>query len=280
MIKKFLIKKYGNYITEELLTKNNEVVIDNIANFENNQQNKVIELLKELNASLGNDLIPLNFFNTKIEWGVDFSSWIGEFNNGKDFMFIGSEPHINVNYQLVYDFGNIKGKTLTEIAKTHYERDDIWYNLTNIFVDKLNDENITNFLEKCYITDLCHIVPKKCGKVDDITKKLSITKNMWNKFRTAIAEKFLLEEIKIVNPKYVILHGANARDFFNEKLGVKYEEQHKINEKHFIRVGKIDKYKVIAIPHLKGSVLNEIWKNKEHPEIPKRAKEILKNIVN
>lgn len=280
MVEQFLNEKYGNYITSQLMTNNKEVVIDNVDKFDD--QEKVIELLKTLKDIDGNNLVPKSFLSNDLEWGVDFSSWIGSINKSKKYFFIGAEPHLNSNYQLVYDFGNFKNKNLNETAQIHYEREtDIWHYLTKIFVQDLTNENITGFLEQCYITDLCHIVPKGCGQVDDICNKVGIKKSEWKGFRTAVAKRFLINEIKTVNPEYIILHGNSSRDFFKNELNVNFNESYKIsNSIYTILEGTLSGYKIISIPHLKGDVRNKLWKCKKYPERPESARNIIRTLLN
>jgi hypothetical protein len=281
MIKEFLIEKYGTFVTNSFLTIQNEVIYDNLNKDGVKEQEEVIKVLKALKNSEGENLVPDTFLSKNVQWGFDFSSWIGGFDK-KEFFFIGSEPHIENNYQLVYDFGNYKGRSLTESAKQHYEKEnDIWYYLTNTFINELNEKNITEFLSKCYITDLCHIVPKHCGQVKDICKKLDIKPGEWKRFRNSVAQRFLLKEIEAVNPKYVILHGNSAREFFQNTLGMIFTSEYKIdNSKYSIKFGNFYGYQIISIPHLKGDVRNKLWKCKKYPERTASAKKILFNLVN
>lgn len=280
MVREFLEEKYGKLITDSLLNDKNEVIHENFNKDGIEEQRELVRVLKELKNLAGTNLVPDNFWKEKVEWGFDFSSWIGDFNN-KDFFFIGAEPHIGNNFQLVYDFGNFKDLSLTETALKHYKRDsDIWFYLTQIFVSELTDENITNFLKRCYITDLCHIVPKNCGQVQDICTKLSIKPVEWKKFRTSVAKRFLLKEIKAVNPKYVILHGNPSRNFFQSELGLKFTGDYKIeNSIYSIKTGELNGYKIISIPHLKGDVRNKLWKCIKYPERPESAKRILNDLI-
>ena len=281
-IRDFLVKKYGEYVVNQLLTQNNEVINNDKDNCckskeENKKEQKeIMSFLKSLKDKREKPLIPEKFFETNVEWGVDFSSWIGEFDKGKDLMIIGSEPHISVNYQLVYNFGNYKDENHVETALSHYNRrGDIWHHLTNIFISSDTDTAKSDFLSKCYITDLCHIVPKRCGQITSIRKALSISKKEWVRFRTSVAKDFLIEEIKIVNPKYIILQGANARDFVKD-IGGKYNEKIPLKDKHYIRKGQLNGYEIIAIPHLTG---NEIWRNRKNPKITESAKRILNDLI-
>lgn len=281
MIRSFFEEKYGTYITNQFLTDKNEVIRDGQNENGSEEQQEVIRVLKSLKDVDGNTLVPDHFWNQQHEWGFDFSSWIGQVDN-KDFFFVGAEPHLKKNYQLVYDFGNRKDKSLSETALAHFNRkSDIWHYLTKIFVEELSEDKITAFLSKCYATDLCHVVPKNSGQVKEICKKLAITEREWNKFRTAVAKRFLIQEIKAVNPKFVILHGNAARKFFQDELGLTYIGVYPIEDsKYTIKTGIIEGYKVISIPHLKGDVRNKLWKCKSFPKRPESAKRILNEIVN
>ena len=282
MIKKFLENKYGKYITNDIINSNNQVCISKINKTGKREQQEVIKILNSIKNIDSENIMPDKFWNTDIKWGVDFSSWIGEYKNNKDFFFIGAEPHINNNYQLVYDFGSTSNESINKTALKYYNnKNDIWHYISNSFVTELSEKNIISFLEKCYITDLCHIVPQGCGQVDKISTKLGVKTKDWNNFRTIVAKKYLIEEIKSVNPKFIILHGAASRDFFRKELNVKFEEKYQIADwNRFVLKGIINGYMVISIPHFKGQVLNELWRSKKHPERPVAIREILQKLIN
>ena len=282
MIKTFLESKYGKYVTDRLISADGKVIIENIDKDGLEQQEQVISHITGLRDKEGKKLIPDNFLINKVEWGVDFSSWLGSWGTKKKYMFIGAEPHIGNNYQLVYDFGCFNDKSIEESAKIHYGREsDIWYYLTRIFVDDLTNSNITDFLSKCYITDLSHMVPKQCGQVKDISKKLNITEKEWSVFRSKVAQTFIPDEIKAVNPEYVILHGNASRNYFRDVLNLKYTESYSITDSPYkILVGQFNGYKVVSIPHLKGDMRNKLWKCKKYPGRPISAKSILTQIIN
>lgn len=281
MIRPFLELKYGKYVTDQLVTVDNKVLLDNINEEGKEQQEEVMRHIVSLRDNEGNKLIPEKFLANKKEWGMDFSSWIGSLSDKKEYLFIGAEPHISFNYQLVYDFGSHKGNTIQEDVEAHYKRDnDIWYYLTIIFVSDLTLENKTSFLNKCYITDLSHIVPKGCGQVKDICRELNIADKEWFNFRTSVAKTFLPDEIKAVNPKYVILHGNASRYYFQDILGVVYTKSFPIEKSPYkVLTGEFNGYKIISIPHLKGDMRNKLWKCLKYPERPKSIKEILNQLI-
>ena len=280
MIRDFLVTKYGEFVTSKLLTSKNEVIWDNKNGNGVEEQSQIKKYLKELKDSKGEKLVPDEYLN--VDWGMDFSSWIGEFDNGKDFIFIGAEPHISNNYQLVYDFGNRNDKDINNVALEYADNpDDIWYYIFRIFSNYLSAEGKISFLKRCYITDLCHIVPKGCGTVDTIIKRLKITKKDWFKFRSCIAKQLLLKEIETVKPKIIVLHGASSRHFFNDELNIKLRQSEEIgNWKRFVYKGEFNGVKIIAIPHLKGQILNELWRSQIHPERPESIKKTIQEFVN
>lgn len=288
MLRDFLIQKYGKHITEKFLNEKNELIWENRNEDDKNEQQKVVEHIENLVDSNGNKIVPKKFLeNNKNGWGLDFSSWIGSFNSTKDYMIIGAEPHVWRNYQLVYNFGNFKGKTIQESAQLHFTGktgEEIFSYLPKIFMDDTSNQ-VTQFLEKCYLTDLCHIVPKGCGQVKDIQTALSITSKEWDKFRESIAKNFLKQEIAEICPKYIILHGNPSRIFFKKIFGVVYESCYKIeNSIYSILTGSYinmngEKIPVISIPHLAGDVRGKLWKCKAYPERLKSAKQILNNLI-
>ena len=229
MIKHFLTKKYGEYVTGKFLTAENEVIRDNLNKDGLPEQLEIKKHLKGLVDEKGVRLVPDTFLRNDVNWGMDFSSWIGKFDNDKEFFIIGAEPHLRNQYQLIYDFGNQKGRDVRQTALSYFSnKSDIWYYLTKNFVEAVNDDNAVTFLQKCYISDLCHLVPTDCSQVKIICERLAISQRDWQKFRTAIAKNFLVDEIKLVNPKCVVLHGTQAREFFEKELNVTFSRKKQI----------------------------------------------------
>lgn len=280
MIREFLNYKYGEFVTTKFLSSNNEVIWDYRNPDGVNEQLEVKKHLKELRDSQGNRLVPDKFLS--IDWGMDFSSWLGEFKTKKEYLFIGAEPHINHNYQLVYDFGNRNGEDLKTTAINYAKnQNDIWHYIVKNFA--IDSESELSVLQKCYITDLCPFVPKGCGQVKDIQNKLGITKKEWDQFRSRIAMHFLEKEVNAVNPKFIVLHGEPSRTFFNDKLlavPLHFKKEDEIgNWKRYVYKGKMKEVKIIAIPHLKGQILNELWRSKKHPERIESIKNIIQDFI-
>jgi hypothetical protein len=281
MIREVLQRKYGSFVTNHLMSEEHEVLVENYNRDDQQHQLEIIQHLRNLKDIEGNPLVPENFFPENLEWGLDFSGWIGKFGQGREYLLIGAEPHIWKNYQVVYNFG-IKSKESIDHTALSYVNNtkDIWFYIIQNFSNAQSDQGKIDFLKKCYITDLCHIVPKNCGQVDAICKTLKIKKREWYSFRTRVAKTFLIDEIEAVNPKYIILHGSASKDFFKNELGAQFIEKYQIaNWNRHILFGKFGQYKIIAIPHLKGQMLNELWRSKKFPERPIAAKEIIKSLT-
>ncbi|WP_192820707.1 uracil-DNA glycosylase family protein [Rufibacter sp. LB8] len=272
MIKEFFYKKYGTEVTDSIMTASNEVIVES-KNSDITKHHLIKKHLIDITVDL--DISP-KLIDQDVTWGMDFSGWIGSYDSevGKEYMIIGAEPSISRNYQLVYGFGNKYNLNIDQTASYHYEKeDDIWSYFTRLLIKE--NESIRDFLEKCYITDLCHIVPQGCGTVESICKKLNITAKEWETFRTSLAKKFLLEEIELVKPKLLVLHGNVSRDFFKTLLKIKFESIGKIkNTKYSISKAEWKGIPILSIPHLKGQVRNKLWKCAD-----KERFESAKNIV-
>ena len=281
MIKQFLTKKYGEYVTGKFLTADNEVIKDNLNKDGLPEQLEIKKHLKRLVDDNGVRLVPDSFLRDDVKWGMDFSAWIGKFNSNKEFFIIGAEPHLRNQYQLIYGFGNQKGKDVRQTALSYFgNKSDIWYYLTKNFVKEVNDDNAVKFLQKCYISDLCHLVPTDCSQVEVICERLAISQRDWQKFRTTIAKNFLVDEIKLVNPKFVVLHGTKAREFFEKELNVVFSRKKQItNWDGYVFKGEMNGQKIIAIPHLSRQVLNEVWRCKKYPERQESVKEIIQSFL-
>lgn len=107
---------------------------------------------------------------------MDFSGWLGKIDHPKDFLIIGAEPHICKNYQVVYGFGtNSEENINTTAIKYADDQKDIWHYILKNFNTDQSDIGKIDFLKKCYITDLCHIVPKNCGTVDSTSRTPTTT---------------------------------------------------------------------------------------------------------
>ena len=116
MIKTFLTKKYGEFVTGKFLTSEYEVVMDNLNKDGVAEQLEIKKHLRQLTDFHGRRLIPDVYLRDDVKWGMDFSSWIGKFDRGKDFFIIGAEPHLKNQYQLIYGFGNERGKNVKQTA--------------------------------------------------------------------------------------------------------------------------------------------------------------------
>lgn len=282
-IRNALIHKYGEFVTSKMTQGTNSVFLEN-NDFSNDvSQEEVVKYIKSMRNRLGNPIVPNELFDSNIEWGFDFSGWIGELTANKSIMIIGAEPSISANFQIVYEFGNNRNESLEEIALKQYNSGNkIWNYLVKIFADGISTTEILDFLDKVYICDLCHFVPKKCGSVEKICETLNIQKREWSKIRKEVANTYLIPEIEAVNPNFILLHGNPSRNFFKRELKVKFSETPIGNSIYKVLDGYLGKYKVISIPHLGGQNIYKIWKYKEYEkvgEVRENRLQIVKLIV-
>lgn len=295
MNKNFFIKKYGNYIVDNLFDESNRILVERSSDSIESQR-MVVKQLKTLRDIHGNSLIPNSFWNADTEWGIDCSGWIGKFDasNRKSIMVIGAEPNVMKDYKIAYDFGSSSNKSLIETALYHYNTPysnttrDLWNIISKIFLDKFDNASITNFLNKCYISDLCFFAPKNTGQVSSSGKKkgiieiLGITQSKWKNFKFEVAESYLIPEILIVKPRIIVLSGRSPREFFMRKKKVLFK-RHLIDEElsnQSIYMGNWEGMTLIGVPHFSNSARNEVWKGKGKKESLKiKAKIIINKLI-
>ena len=283
---KILERKYGVFITNKLLNANKEVCLSRCNLDGVLEQKEVIKHIKTLKDVDGVQLVPDHFFKNKIEWGFDYSGWIGSLDSDKKYIFIGAEPNINHNYKVTYDFGTIDGMSAEQVALKHYNTKwtkttrDIWNIIADMMAESQDEKTKIDFLKSSYITDLCHFVPKGCGNVSQICDKLEISKSEWKSMRSKCAKSFLAEEILGLNPEAVILHGTQSRKFFLEHFGIQDINIHKI-ESSILKIieGSWKGIKILSIPHLSGDIRNKLWKCRAHPQRPISAFRIIQKIL-
>lgn len=148
------------------------------------------------------------------EWAFDFSGWIGEldFSNDsvKEIMVVGMEPHIGKrDFQAAYglrETGNNEFGELDEYSPNTF----LWKNL-NGFFGQSEDYKSKEFLNRFYITDMCHFAEQ--GKANLVQKIKG-----WSKVREAIAAIFLKREIELIKPKYIISQGNDVANFIEYKF--------------------------------------------------------------
>ncbi|PSR11777.1 MAG: hypothetical protein C7N36_14790 [Bacteroidetes bacterium] len=249
-LRQLLENKYGKEIVTELMTIENRVNLENEKGYGEGQipvNDHMVKLSKQ-------DLIDFNVFSSNKEWAFDFPGWIGEFNStGRKVMIIGLEPHIqNNDFQITYSFGGDKGDVFNS---NHF----IWNRLHSLLFSELTFQEA---VKKIYITDLCHFTPKGDAKR---IKKIPT----WSKIRNKIADKYLKEEINIVNPEIIIAQGGDVFRFLKSRLKIKNKTHwiptgYKKPAKYGIYTGTYDGRTVFGIPHI-GSEHNltyNFWERK------------------
>ena len=114
-MKEILEKKYGAFVTSRLVNEKGAVCLDQINEDGTLEQEEVVQHLRSLKDANGELLIPNHFFNNNVEWGFDFSGWIGSIkDHKKDFVFVGAEPNINHNYSTLSSHYNEKLPTCSQ----------------------------------------------------------------------------------------------------------------------------------------------------------------------
>jgi hypothetical protein len=284
---KILKNKYGKFVVDAMVNSSLEVLINNSNLRGEKEQSKVKDHLRGLTDVEGNYILSKSILDLDVEWGFDFSGWLGPLNQSEiKFMFIGAEPNISHNYKIAYDFGSKENYSKADVALFHYDTKwtkltrDIWNIVGEYFTNGDDIEGEIKTLSSCYITDLCHFVPKGCSNVKQICQKLKIKSTDWNKIRSRVAKKYLLDEINELSPDAIILHGNASRLFFQKEFAIENLKVENIEDSNYtIFSGLLGKYKILGIPHLSGDVRNKLWRCKSFPSRGLSAKSILCNIL-
>ena len=212
----FLTTYFGKKITENLIDL--EKVSIKKGNAKDLYQINSEEILKQvfnLKTKISNDIIQNN------KWAFDFPGWIGELDfkkkHTKEILVIGMEPHIGEKdnngisrtAQVTYGLRETDDFIYSELDE-YTPNKQLWNNLNGIFgID--SDYKNREFLEKIYITDMCHFAVK--GKVTETY----LIKN-WNKIRTANASSYISETIEHIKPKYIISQSTPVSNFVENHL--------------------------------------------------------------
>ena len=262
----FLKSKFGYEIVNEMINSTSKIELkmgrrDDIYFKDMSYSNK--EIVKELVPEY-KDIIE------KEDWAFDFPGWIGDLDfseeNVKEIMVVGMEPHIRETYyQTTYGLRETKPNSFEEINDGNNKK--LWSNLNDLFGYSKNHEN-KEFLSRLYVTDMSHFAVK--GKAKEIHKI-----NNWNIIRNNIARKYLLDEIKLIKPKYIISQGNIVADFIDEILhqeigeaiATKHTSEFKTElPKQCVNSPMIKKYKFnnnqlihVKLPHIASGNSNYFW---------------------
>lgn len=134
MLEALLKRKYGGFVTSNLMNSNKEVLVNHYNRNDPFHQQEVMNHILDMKDKNGTSLFPTNFKIQDADWGMDFSGWLGPIDNPKDFLFIGAEPHIWKNYQVVYGFGTNEEEDIHATAlKYANDKKDIWYSFLRTF---------------------------------------------------------------------------------------------------------------------------------------------------
>lgn len=287
---KLLIDKYGEGVVNELYDLG-RLQAENIKKANPDSQAMVASHMKNLFVELKkgdvNEWIEAHYKSTSNEatwdkksWAFDFSGWLGSLDFNKEhlkkYMIVGLEPHVErYDYQIVYGLsdnapGDLGKRFRIDPKEKEFVRctDDsslIWTNLLNIFgnesliskVKKKDESALIDFLDQFYIADLCHFAPR--GPAGEIHKIKG-----WSAIRFETADKFLQQEIKLINPEVVIAQGVGV---FHELLKIyKVESYVTYMDKNKRLVLKANLtidgnyIKLISIPHFGSKMMkNTFW---------------------
>jgi hypothetical protein len=285
--REFLNNNFGEHITDALLESENLKLRKGNAKelYECSLDQNKEQVLKLVNENQSEAII-------KNRWAFDFPGWIGTLDikkeNVKDILVIGMEPHIgeidnegvNRTAQVTYglrETGNLEYKELAE----YFPNKMLWNNLNSIF-GKNDQYDDRDFLERIYITDMCHFAVK--GKVTETYE----IKN-WSKIREQNAEKYILETINFIKPKYIVSQSNPVADFvdryllqqgtlINEWNPQMFSDELKGSYRNFPNFKNIEfnKKKIIHIrlPHLASGNTNRFWLPKQPEKRNPKMKEI------
>lgn len=201
--------KFGKHITDSILDSVKLKLLTG----------KKEELYKSGFLKLNNEkirnLLP-EWYNDieKKEWAFDFPGWIGELdftkNNAKEIMIIGMEPHIGYrDFQVTYGLRETSENEFDEIDEFK-PNEMLWRNLFGIF-GKGSNYKSKEFLNRFYITDMSHFA------VQGQANEMLIFKN-WAKIREEVAQSYLVNEIELILPNYIVSQSNVVADFIEYKF--------------------------------------------------------------
>ena len=155
--------------------------------------------------------------NVPDNWGFDFPGWLGQLDAGKKIMIIGQEPNVqNPPVQIVYGFNqnanessNNAAQRLFEAGKSAEDKNEkkghlkLWHRIAELFEGHFGSK--IEVLENCYITDICHFAPSRCGTVKKINSIFgSDNSQKWEEIRFQILSNYLEREIDALSPEIII----------------------------------------------------------------------------
>jgi len=201
--------KFGRHITDSILDSKKLQLLTGKA--DNIYKTGVLKLNSEKIKSLFPE------WSTDIEkknWAFDFPGWIGELEftkiNAKEIMIIGMEPHIgDRDFQVTYGLRETSDNQFDEIDEFK-PNEMLWRNLFGLFGNGTNYKS-KEFLDRFYITDMSHFAVQ--GQANEMLNFIN-----WANIREKVADSFLLKEIELILPKYIVSQSNVVADFVEYNL--------------------------------------------------------------
>lgn len=199
---------------------------------------------------------------------MDFPSWLGlldfKIKHVKQIMIIGEDvsPKVPKVINITYGLGRYEIMSNGKVREER--RNDLWFCLNKLF-----DNSLDLVTKNVYMTDIC-----KCN-----TRK---KKNIWNR----CSKKFLLKEIKLINPKIVIFQGNTSYEHAKSILKNRMKEEDissYFRDNTFPKFGKISLLNNEEIHFLKiyhTSRANRRYRDKKRDEYKKLIKDKILPLIN
>ena len=212
--------------------------------------------------------LDIDILETYKEWVFDFPGWVGclDFSNGnpaRELIVIGEDPHLTGNlssFDVYCAYGMCHERVLLN------ER--LWQIVPYAFGhnNSINIKDNMECLKNYYATDLCYMSPKGVSAEE---KKTSV---LLRKIRARIGKSFVLRQIEIIKPKYVVCNGSTSYEYLKKNIFTscsnerKEEFTHKIRKKSvYLKAFDTDSgVIVLSFPHFTKSH-NGFW-NKSSKE--------------
>lgn len=275
-----LESKFGYEVVQELLSDGviqNQRFCENPSLFANGRDKKIQEyILEKLITDISHTEVSKTLDNN---WAFDFPGWLGSIKEGKPIMIIGQEPNVqHPPIQIVYGFYQNKDESKGDAAKRLLDAGrlaeennikagylKLWFRLGEMFKGHFGDD--LEVLQKCYITDICHFAPSKCGTVKTINAILAKNNTQkWEDIRSKVLEKYLQKEIEALSPKIIVCQSDITYKTVTKILNT---NEHKEFQMKYPKKGykiRFSKWKnnitVVGVPHIGSNfnITDKFWK--------------------
>ncbi len=276
-----LSDKFGNEVVKALVIDGkleNMKFIESPDIFAKGRDEKIQTYITE--SIINKDTHQKIINKTENYWGFDFPGWLGKIEEGKKIMIIGQEPNVQCPpVQIVYSFNqninessNSAAKRLIEAGKFAEDNNEkkgylkLWYRIAELFEGHFGS-NI-DVLEKCYITDICHFAPSKCGTVKKINSMFGNDNSQkWEDIRFKILSIYLEKEIEALTPEVILCQSDIT---YKTIVKILNPDQLKETKMSYPKNGykiKFSKWKnkvhLIGVPHMGSNfnITDKFWKN-------------------